>query len=80
MDVIKQRGKTHGNFLENARISQTIKSTFKSSASWEDLSVDKKESLEMIALKLSRILSGHGDFKDHWSDISGYARLVEDTL
>jgi hypothetical protein len=29
----------------------------------------------MIALKLSRILSGQANFKDHWNDIAGYAKL-----
>ena len=29
----------------------------------------------MIALKLSRILSGQSNFKDHWDDIAGYAKL-----
>jgi hypothetical protein len=36
----------------------------------------KKESLEMIALKLSRILSGQADYRDHWDDIAGYVRLA----
>jgi hypothetical protein len=30
----------------------------------------------MIALKLSRILSGKPDEQDHWDDIAGYARLA----
>jgi hypothetical protein len=33
------------------------------------------EALDMIALKLSRILSGQANFKDHWDDIAGYAKL-----
>ena len=32
----------------------------------------------MIALKLSRILSGQANFKDHWDDISGYAKLASE--
>jgi len=32
----------------------------------------------MIALKLSRILSGQADFKDHWDDIAGYAKLASE--
>jgi hypothetical protein len=34
-----------------------------------------REALDMIALKLSRILSGQANFKDHWDDIAGYAKL-----
>ena len=32
----------------------------------------------MIALKLSRILSGQSNFKDHWDDIAGYAKLASE--
>lgn len=29
----------------------------------------------MIAMKMSRILSGDKDYRDHWDDIMGYAQL-----
>ena len=32
--------------------------------------------LVMIATKLSRILTGGPDFRDHWDDIAGYAKLA----
>lgn len=76
MNLLDERNKTHGDFGKNAEVSQAIKRVFRAQAGWENLSDVQKESLEMIALKLSRILSGHADFKDHWDDIEGYARLA----
>jgi hypothetical protein len=40
------------------------------------MDVRHKEALDMIALKLSRILSGQANFKDHWLDLSGYSLLA----
>jgi hypothetical protein len=44
------------------------------------LSAVQKEALDMICSKISRILSGNPDFPDHWLDIEGYARLVNNDL
>ena len=34
----------------------------------------------MIAHKLGRIVNGAPEYKDSWTDIIGYTRLVEETL
>ena len=47
---------------------------------WHRLDPDMKEALEMISLKVARILNGDADVTDHWHDIAGYARLVEKRL
>jgi hypothetical protein len=44
------------------------------------LSVSQREALEMILHKIARILNGDPNFKDSWTDIIGYARLVEREL
>jgi hypothetical protein len=44
------------------------------------MTASQREALEMIAHKISRILAGDPHFADHWTDISGYARLVERQL
>jgi hypothetical protein len=74
--LIQERHSTHGDFAENARISQEIKALFTRQMGWELLTPVQRESLDMIALKLSRILSGKPDEQDHWDDIAGYARLA----
>lgn len=72
--LLQERQKTHGSFKTNAQISQTLKATFTYHGKSE-LKVEHREALDMIALKLSRILSGQAAFKDHWDDIAGYAKL-----
>ena len=79
--LLEERSKTHGSFEDNAEISQMLKNYFRlHSKGYGDLGLPQREALDMIALKLSRILSGHADFKDHWDDIAGYARLVSESL
>ncbi len=71
--ILSERQKTHGNFYTNARISQILKEYFRM---WGmPASTVQREALDQIALKLSRILSGQANFKDHWDDIAGYAQL-----
>lgn len=72
--VLQERKKTHGSFEQNASISQGLKGIFRIGES--PVKVVHREALDMIALKLSRILSGQADYKDHWDDIAGYAKLA----
>jgi len=44
---------------------------------WERLDPIHKESLEMNAHKIARILNGDPNYADSWHDIAGYATLVE---
>jgi hypothetical protein len=88
-DLLVERGKTHGNYSTHAWITQHIK-TFMHNAHkitpasdtpipcWECLTVEQRESLDMIAHKIGRILAGDSNFRDHWDDIAGYAKLVAD--
>ncbi len=76
--LLEEREKTHGNFENNAVFSQEIKAIIKIAQEQmpNGMHVVHREALDMIALKLSRILSGQAHFKDHWDDIAGYARLA----
>ena len=77
--LLTEREKTHGWFAKNAELSQAIKDIIKKNIEFRGTShtanAIHREALDMIALKLSRILSGQADFKDHWLDIAGYAKL-----
>lgn len=73
--LLQEREKTHGSFDTNAAISQRLKSAFKDYNAYDDLCPVHREALDMIALKISRILSGQAGFRDHWRDIAGYAQL-----
>lgn len=78
--TLAQRGNRYGDFDEHARITQNIKAAYRDSPNWESLSPAMKESLEMNAHKVGRILNGDPEYKDSWHDIIGYTRLVEQKL
>ena len=78
--VLDQRGEQYGDFNEHARITQNIKDAYKDSPNWEKLTPAMKEALEMNAHKVGRILNGNPFYKDSWTDICGYTKLVEREL
>lgn len=71
--ILIDREKTHGDFADNAMVSQRIKSVIREAYISSPVF---RESLDMIALKIGRICSGQHDFRDHWEDIAGYAELA----
>lgn len=75
--LLTEREATHGDFGTNAKISQALKGIIQPYA--KDLSAVHREALDMICLKISRILSGQAGYKDHWDDIAGYAKLGAET-
>jgi hypothetical protein len=79
-NILAEREKSYGLFKSHAALSQELKLIMRASLSWPTLSPDKKESLEMIAHKIARILNGNPGHHDSWCDIEGYAKLVADTL
>lgn len=78
--TLDERGKRYGDFGEHARITQNIKRAMRDSPNWETLSDDKRESLEMVAHKIGRILNGDPEYHDSWHDIVGYTKLVADRI
>ena len=75
--LLAERETTHGSFADNAKISQQIKSVMRS-AGYLNFHPVYIEALDMVALKLARILSGQPDIKEHWLDLGGYAKLGEE--
>ncbi len=78
--LLAERGSTHGEFGEQSAVSQALKEIMRASPGWKRLTPAQRESLEMQAHKISRILAGDPHHPDHWADIQGYARLVEKWL
>jgi len=72
--LLMEREETHGRFSMNAEISQGLKAAFRAHR-YSELPPAQREALDMIALKVSRILSGQGHYADHWDDVAGYAQL-----
>lgn len=81
-ETLAERGSRYGKFVDHAEVTQTLKALIKSKMGekWDHLADDQKESLEMIAHKLGRIINGDPNYHDSWVDIAGYAKLVADRL
>lgn len=79
-DVLAERGKGYGKFEDLAEISQALKAAFRAWPNWSRLRQDQREALDMIAVKIGRILNGNPNYPDSWVDIAGYAMLVADRL
>lgn len=78
--TLEQRGARYGSFDGHARITQNLKRVMVDSPNWSDLADDQRETLEMVAHKIGRILNGDPNYDDSWVDIAGYAKLVADRL
>jgi len=76
MDTTKQ--KTHGDYKNTATISQALKGVMSAGKNWDVLKDTQREALELIVMKIARILSGDHNYRDHWDDIEGYAELGGD--
>ncbi len=79
-DLLKERASTHGDFKESSRFVQAVKAAMQVTPNWKELETDQQESLHMIQHKVGRILYGQPHVVDHWTDISGYAQLIEERL
>lgn len=75
-DILNEREKTHGAYASTAAMAQMLKDCFKQSKNWREMDDTERESLDLIATKIARILSGNPHEIDHWVDVAGYANLV----
>lgn len=77
--TLEQRGEKYGPYGEMAGLAQMIKNAMRCArlSNWDDLPAAYRESLDMIATKVARILCGDADNLDTWHDIQGYAALIE---
>jgi len=74
--AVPNRDHQHGGLDAVGITSQQIKDSMREGVNWKTNSLHPaaKESLDMIAHKIARVLSGNNphDFQ-HWEDIAGYA-------
>jgi hypothetical protein len=75
-DILNERHKTHGDYYHNAATAQALKDEMRRGMNWKSLDDMQRETLEMVATKIGRILSGDPHEPDHWKDIAGYAQLI----
>jgi hypothetical protein len=81
-ETLQERGKRYGTYADQAKTSQSLKGAIR--VFIEDagcaLESDQLDALDMICVKISRIINGDPDYADSWHDIAGYAQLVADRL
>ena len=81
-ETLIERGSRYGKFADHATVTQRLKNVMHNSPNWTEgkLTDAQKESLEMIAHKIGRILNGDPNYDDSWIDIEGYAKLITKQL
>lgn len=80
--VLDTRADQYGSFMQGADIAIRIKSIMHNAVARNDIHMfpDQLLALDMIAVKISRIVNGNASHRDSWLDIAGYAKLVADRL
>jgi pyruvoyl-dependent arginine decarboxylase (PvlArgDC) len=82
--ILAERGARYGDFAEQAKIAQRLKTVLRSAerdvAELVSMQDYQREAIEMICHKLARIVNGDPYYADSWTDIAGYAKLVADQL
>lgn len=74
-ELLNERDSTHGSFIVNSRVAQSLKEVVRGEDSYKDLASVHKEALDFIFSKIGRVMAGQADFDDHWEDIAGYGQL-----
>jgi hypothetical protein len=78
-EILTERGTRYGKFIDQTKIINDLMTVLHGTV-YDTLETDQKEALHQIVVKISRILNGDPDYEDNWSDIAGYAQLVEKRL
>lgn len=80
--LLDKRAEQYGSFMASAETAIKIKGAIHGAIARHDVHLfpDQILALDMIAVKISRIVNGNASHKDSWIDIAGYAKLVADRL
>jgi len=77
-ELLAQRSPTHGDFVKQASLSGNLKAAIRCRE--RSIPTYQMEALEMICVKMSRIVHGDNNLEEHWADIAGYATLIVNNL
>lgn len=78
--LLAEREATHGDFRAVAQTAQILKDVLRTAPSFDRMEHVQREAVEAICGKLARIACGNAFSAEHWEDVAGYARLVENWL
>lgn len=79
-ETLKTRGNVHGDFVASAQFKDSVNSIVRLTPNYIRMDRACRQALFMIVEKMGRILYGEPHFADHWHDISGYAKLIDDAI
>ena len=75
-DTIDNRDKIYGGFENNAAIAKELERVIEDGWQGAPPSNMQAYTLDMLCVKISRIVCGDVDHDDNWKDIEGYARIL----
>lgn len=78
--TLQARGQQYGDYTRMATVAQKIKEAMFHGGFRSSLTAVQRESLDLIATKIARIVCGDPNLPDNWLDIEGYAKLARDRL
>lgn len=78
--TLDERAKSYGRYVDHAHITQAIKAAMIDSKNWRTLPAHQKETLEMVAHKIGRVLNGDAGYLDSFRDCIGYLQLSLDIM
>lgn len=73
--LIEQRQATHGDFEQGAEIFSALTKHIDKAMINGQIDNNQYYALTMMTAKITRILNGKADFRDHWEDLANYAIL-----
>lgn len=78
-DILSERGKVYGSFSDVSSVYCGIKNALDNGVN-RDVNPRFDAALDMIAMKMARIVCGDPTHVDNFLDIAGYATLVVKSL
>ena len=79
-ETLADRGDKYGDFSYMSMRIRSIQKSIHGCCGYGQLAPYQQHALDMIAVKIGRILAGNPDYDDNWRDIAGYATKVLETL
>ena len=73
--ILTEREEKYGDYADVSACAQELKSIMRKYSHWDYMRPEFRESLDLIANKIARIINGNPYHKDSWEDIAGYATL-----
>lgn len=79
-ETLKTRGNVHGDFVSSAVFKDAVGKIIRMTPNYDRMDAACHQAMFMIVEKMGRILYGDPIFADHWHDISGYAKLIDNAI